>query len=339
MFGTFRLVLALMVVHSHFVGGGLDGPVAVFGFFCLSGYLMTMIVNETYSDGFAGYLRFLGNRALRIYPAYYAALAFAAVILLLWPAEAQTAAGWYRLPDDWLQTLSIIGLQPRSPILIVPAWSLHVEIIYFILIGAVLGRSRLLTTLWFFGSLAMAIVAIVRGVSFDWLYFSPFGSSVAFATGAMVYQYRQHLPVFSPKVALTSCGVFFVVGSMMPFEVARAGGLHASIVIAAIAIAALRNMPALRWDAALGDLAYPVFLLHIPCRAAMSGLLGRSDAWVDVLAIAATFGASCLLVGLVEQPLSLIRAKLRSSDAMVRVRAERVPADLAGRVMPRGALA
>jgi hypothetical protein len=48
-------------------------------------------------------------------------------------------------------------------------------------------------------------------------------------------------------------------------------------------------MPAPRWDSALGDLAYPVFLLHIPCRAAMSGLLGRSDAWVDLLAIAATF--------------------------------------------------
>lgn len=337
MFGTFRLILALMVVHSHFAGGDLGGPVAVFGFFCLSGYLMTKVVNETYSDGFAGYLRYLGNRALRIYPAYYAALAFATVVLWLWPAAAQTAAGWYRLPSDWLQTLSIIGLQPRSPILIVPAWSLHVEIIHFILIGAVLGRSMLLTRLWFFGSLAMAMIAILRGASFDWLYFSPFGSSVAFATGAMVYQYRQQLPVFSPQVALTACGAFFISGSIMPFEVAHAGGLHASIIVAAIAIAALRNLPALRWDAALGDLAYPVFLLHIPCRAAMSGLLGRSDAVVDVLAIAATFGVSCLVIGLVEQPLSLMRTRLRSSDMTARAR--RVSAEKTGCAMPNGAAA
>ena len=170
MFGTFRLMLALMVVYSHFAGGGLGGPVAVFGFFCLSGYLMTKIVNESYSDGVAGFLRYLCNRALRIYPAYYAAIVFAAAVLLLWPAEARTAAGWYRFPHDWLQTLSIIGLQPRSPILLVPAWSLHVEIIHFILIGAVLGRSRLLTSLWFFCSLAILAVAILRGVSFDWLY-------------------------------------------------------------------------------------------------------------------------------------------------------------------------
>ena len=86
-------MLALMVVHSHFTGGALGGPVAVFGFFCLSGYLMTKIVNETYADGLAGYLRYLGNRALRIYPAYYVGVAFAAAVLLLWPTEARTAAG------------------------------------------------------------------------------------------------------------------------------------------------------------------------------------------------------------------------------------------------------
>ena len=99
MFGTFRLMLALMVVYSHFAGGGLGGPVAVFGFFCLSGYLMTKIVNESYSDGVIGFFRYLSNRALRIYPAYYAAIVFAAAVLLLWPMEARTAAGWYRFPQ------------------------------------------------------------------------------------------------------------------------------------------------------------------------------------------------------------------------------------------------
>lgn len=320
MFGTFRLILALMVVQSHFAGGALGGPVAVFGFFCLSGYLMTKIVNESYSDGLSGYLRFLGNRALRIYPAYYAAVVFAAGVLLLWPSAARTAAGWYMLPQDWLQTFSIIGLQPRSPILLVPAWSLHVEIIHFILIGAVFGRSRLLTSLWFLCSLALAAVAILRGASFDWLYFSPYGSSVAFAAGAMVYQFREKLPAFSPRLAIAACCMLVIAGSRMPLEVARAGGLHASIFIAALSIVALKNMPALRWDAALGNLAYPVFLLHIPCRAAMSGLLGRSDAWVDVLAIGATFILSYLVVALVERPISLMRAKLRSPDALEHAR-------------------
>lgn len=320
MFGTFRLMLALMVVQSHFAGGGLGGPVAVFSFFCLSGYLMTKIVNESYADGVSGYLRYLCNRALRIYPAYYVAVAFAAGVLLLWPGEAQIAAGWYRLPQDWLQTLSIIGLQPRSPILVVPAWSLHIELINFILIGAILGRSKLLTSLWFFGSLLIPAVAIMRGVSFDWLYFTPYGSSFAFATGAVIYQFREKLPVLSPTLAMTSCGILVLVGLTMPLEVARAGGVHASIAMTAVTIAALRTVPAQRWDSMLGDLAYPVFLLHIPCRAAMTGLLGRSDTGVDVAALVATFALSYLVVILVERPLSQLRAKLRSTDALEQLR-------------------
>jgi peptidoglycan/LPS O-acetylase OafA/YrhL len=316
MFGTLRLVLALMVVHSHFTGGGLTGPIAVFGFFCLSGYLMTKIVNETYSDGLVGYLRFLCNRILRIYPAYFAAAAFAILVLLLWPGEARTAAGWYMLPPEWLPSVTIIGLQPRSPILVIPAWSLHVELIYYILIGAVLGRSRLLTSLWFLCSLAMPIVAIVRGdFSFDWLYFTPYGSSAAFATGAMIHQFRDRLPALSPILAAMSYCALVGLGLTMPLEIAASGGMYVSLILTALAIVALKNVPPPRWDTMLGDLAYPVFLMHIPCRAAMYGLLGRANGWVDLIAIGVTFALSYLIVSYVERPVSQIRAKLRSADA------------------------
>ena len=121
-------------------------------------------------------------------------------------------------------------------------------------------------------------------------------------------------------LALTACCMLILFGLRMPLEVARAGGVHASIFIAALAIIALKNMPTLRWDAELGSLAYPVFLLHIPCRAAMSGLVGRSDAWVDVLAVAATFIVSYLIVAFVERPLSLMRTKVRSPNVLEHAR-------------------
>ena len=74
----------------------------------------------------------------------------------------------------------------------------------------------------------------------------------------------------------------------MSVEVAGAGGLHASIILTAVAIVGLKEMTTRRWDSVLGDLAYPVFLVHIPCRAAMSGLLGRTNIWVDVAAVGAS---------------------------------------------------
>jgi peptidoglycan/LPS O-acetylase OafA/YrhL len=221
-------------------------------------------------------------------------------------------------PEGWLPSITIIGLQPRSPILVVPAWSLHVELIYYILIGAILGRSRLLTVLWFVFALVMPVVALLlRGVSFEWLYFSPYGSSIAFATGAMIYQFREKLPAISPILAIIACCVLIFLGLKMSVSFAGAGGMHLSIIVTAVAIAGLKDTAMRRWDSALGELAYPVFLMHIPCRAAMYGLVGRSNVWIDLAAIATTIALSCLMVALVERPLSLVRTKLRSPDSTV----------------------
>lgn len=48
MFGTYRAFLALMVVALHLGGIPKIGAYAVFGFYCLSGYLMTLIMQTNY---------------------------------------------------------------------------------------------------------------------------------------------------------------------------------------------------------------------------------------------------------------------------------------------------
>ena len=50
MFGIYRYGLAFCVVISHLWAGMFGGPAAyaVWGFYCLSGYLMTLILNEKY---------------------------------------------------------------------------------------------------------------------------------------------------------------------------------------------------------------------------------------------------------------------------------------------------
>ena len=47
-FGMWRFFLAFLVVISHLWAGMLDGPAAyaVWGFFILSGYLMTFVLTE-----------------------------------------------------------------------------------------------------------------------------------------------------------------------------------------------------------------------------------------------------------------------------------------------------
>ena len=89
MFGIFRYVLALLVTFGHlkyFLQGGWNwtGLYAVFGFFVLSGYLMTRVLHRTYGYGLRGLLAYR-DRALRIYPAYWATFALSLLWLLLAP--------------------------------------------------------------------------------------------------------------------------------------------------------------------------------------------------------------------------------------------------------------
>ena len=62
MFGIFRTLLALAVVVDHLGGVHGMGTYAVFGFYVLSGYLMTMVLHRTYGYSISGFSRYALNR-------------------------------------------------------------------------------------------------------------------------------------------------------------------------------------------------------------------------------------------------------------------------------------
>lgn len=115
--GTFRLILALSVVINHtkrvFYNNDeaiftsiisrdhtciylLSGH-AVFCFFILSGYLMSMVNNEKYASIDNGISKFFVNRALRLYPVNFV------LLLAMYLFYSHTGiASWitYSLPDQ-----------------------------------------------------------------------------------------------------------------------------------------------------------------------------------------------------------------------------------------------
>ena len=52
--GIYRFLLALNVVIFHLLDVPAIGPFAVFSFFVLSGFLMTLIMKETYGYSLSG---------------------------------------------------------------------------------------------------------------------------------------------------------------------------------------------------------------------------------------------------------------------------------------------
>jgi peptidoglycan/LPS O-acetylase OafA/YrhL len=72
--GFLRFILAITVVIAHsspifgftFVGG----QIAVQSFYMISGFYMTLILNEKYVGTNSSYKLFISNRFLRLYPIY-----------------------------------------------------------------------------------------------------------------------------------------------------------------------------------------------------------------------------------------------------------------------------
>lgn len=317
MFGAYRLALALLVAYFHLWDGNFAGPVAVFAFYSLSGYLMTSVVNERYADGVGGFFRFIANRALRIYPAYYVALVFGAAVVTLWPAAAQDLSRYFEMPASPLTSFSIVGLQPNTSTLVPPAWSLHVELLHYLAIAALLGRSRLMTTLWLVASVEYLMFAsILHGLPFAWRYFDPFGASICFAGGAAIYHYREYLPRLGGLHGAMATGCVVGLALAMPVGFGRGAGLYLALAAALYAIVALKDRPEPEWGKRLGDLAYPVFLLHFPTAAAIAGIAGANPA----LAVVGTLLLSWGVVWWVERPLQRMRASLRAPATLARGR-------------------
>ena len=104
--GLIRFLLAMSVVAAHsapILGSTLvGGKIAVQSFFLISGFYISLILNEKYPAGLQGNLLFYGNRFLRIYPIYWA-------VLLLTAAAGSTVFllfGWHSVVTNILSLSS-----------------------------------------------------------------------------------------------------------------------------------------------------------------------------------------------------------------------------------------
>jgi peptidoglycan/LPS O-acetylase OafA/YrhL len=272
MFGAFRLVLALVVAAAHLGHlGGFAAGYAVHAFYALSGYLMCLIVNQRYAQGPRAFALFCLNRALRIYPLYWAACLVALALLAAFSAEALHAFHTsLRLPATRYEILSnalIFGLFPSHEArLVPPAWALHVELLFYLAIGLCLGRSRALAVPW------LAVSAAYHGLAlhFGWdRYYSAQAASLAFSAGACLYHFRRPLRRWLPCTAPALAAALAGYGALLVLQawLGNRSGLpfYAGLALCALCLHLLSQWRAralLGIDERLGRLSYPVYLLH-----------------------------------------------------------------------------
>lgn len=285
MFGIWRTALALEVALYHLAGVPLIGEYAVGSFFVLSGYLMTAIMTQSYGYTLKGRMRFFANRALRLLPGYWFSIAVTLVLIALIGAPYMAAYHkGMQVPatlGSWLQNLSMLFLDIKPPNqmprLTPPSWALTVEWLYYLLIGLGLARSVLLSSLWLGLSVVFNIALFWHDPYSPLLYGSLPAGSLGFAAGAWTYHHRDWIARWLDRMLgrmalpLVLCGL--IGAFLMPFASSNLLHLYVDPVgnwlnvgASALMVVALNELnagPMLRsLDKRLGDLSYPIYLLH-----------------------------------------------------------------------------
>jgi peptidoglycan/LPS O-acetylase OafA/YrhL len=339
MFGTYRTLLALMVVGQHIGGIPLVGSYAVFGFYALSGYLMTFIMQNNYGYSRQGVGKYAINRFLRIYPIYWVSIGLSALLVLVVGEDVASAYhGDIRLPQtpgSLLRNLLLFFPFMESPRLTPPAWALTVELCFYTLIGLGLSRTRRSVWIWF------ALSAAYHGVAlyFDWdFYFSVFAASLPFATGALIFHYRSELNAFLartaagrshwlPVAAFTMMLVNWGVGHLMP-ELEKPW-FYFNYLLCSSMVAILSDRKSLpvvssRLDRWFGDLSYPIYLLH--CQVGLVVMVAVNAAGLDLphpgpalMAISLPFilAASWFVSVSIEAPIERMRSRVKNGLGLV----------------------
>ena len=310
--GIFRYTLAHLVVLGHLWKNVWETPkahpgvYAVFAFYLLSGYLMALTLTRTYAFDVRGTARFFGNRALRIYPPYLVLVACTSLVLLYAPPKVLGINPFIRLPDTglgWIHNIGIFGLGSdffhvsgvEVHRLVPPAWSLDVELCFYIAMGALLGRHRKVSIVWLLASAGYTVQLLVADGFWADRYSPAAAASLPFSIGACIYHWRvpllrgQRMVVEGMAVALRRLGVTSAVDRLLEWQALALGvlfllhaifaealwghpmyaGFYVSLAIAAYLLVCLSSLDRARLparlvqvDRFLGDLSYSVFLCH-----------------------------------------------------------------------------
>ena len=276
MFGIYRYGLAFCVAISHLWGGMIAGPAAyaVWGFYCLSGYLMTLILNEKYGFTPRGLTRFAVNRALRIYPAYYVVCMGMFLLFTFVPGTAAKFLPHLRMPttaEGWRYSL-LLMTAPDGNELLHGSMALRVELWFYVAIALGLGRSRWTARVWFAASVVYTLWLLALRTPFPERYVFIPACSLAFSFGCLIYHVRDRLPVIkTPWAALSAAGLWWL-HVWLAQNIPRGPlvfGLYSSLLCSGFAMVTLMRLdpgelPAWmgKLDRHAGNLSYPMYLCH-----------------------------------------------------------------------------
>jgi peptidoglycan/LPS O-acetylase OafA/YrhL len=341
-------MLALWVMIFHLLSVPVIGGYAVFAFFILSGFLMTLIMHESYGYNISGFKKYALNRFLRLYPMYWAvAIVSIAIIFIvsedysiLYKSSIRYPETLYELSSNALMIFPNLIPWTFEPRLSPPTWALTIELFFYLCIGLGLSKTKKITCIWLLVSVGYFVISYLFMLDGAHRYGTILAASLPFSLGSAAYHFRyeiyrliQKFSVLSPVIVLI---LFIINGFVMSFisfiEVTNYKyfveiGKYLNMMLATVCVVSFYfNSSSIlinkKLDKFLGDFSYPIYLLHWQCGVLASYLLfdiptrGFSSESMRSLGLALfiTIALSYLFILLVDENVSKIRQRIKNKN-------------------------
>ncbi len=317
--------LAVVVTHTGFPGWWGNGGVAIF--FAISGWLITKIILRSLNQ--PNFLsEFYSRRVLRIYPAYFLALGFYAILYGLGTQSHAGTAERFFQSIPWFATFNFDLFAPPGGAGFGHAWSISVEERFYLvwpglcLLGWKLGVSLVWIVAVPIILITLAPLAMAEDAYAN-LWFKLPAPLLFGCLLALVFNSKKEIDSkVRLAVALVSLTLFSLLGQLSGSRMLLGplGGIFAAALVwACTQKGTLDLLPKpLHLFAKLGERSYGAYLIHIPfCSMAIKLVkpFGLEVA-APIVAAALTALAAEGLYRLVEEP-ALKRRKLCAQNPVL----------------------
>ena len=306
--GGLRFILSALVVIEH-ISHYKVGVVAVMTFFVLSGYWVTLVYERSHAHAIRGVPTFYLSRAMRVFPLYL-------VIFLVVAALASLIAMPLQ-PDVWM-ALPILGVASHGTDIIGVTWSLDIELQFYLLLPLLImllrwpGRRQGQGWRILAGALLLSwFLGLVLASRYGML-------TVLLCLPIFLFGVATHL--FDFKIRRTQARMSLLLFFLMGLVIISLPGtrdllLHGRGSRLSDALFAMYwcipllpfiaynvRQPSDARDRFLGDLFYPIYLVHFPLATLAAFLLGRDMAnWEKLVYLGAVLLISVGIYHLVDR--------------------------------------
>ncbi len=340
--GLIRLFLAIAVVlaHNGIQVAGIDGSLSVSAFFIISGFYMALVLNEKYQDNIAG---FYGARFLRLWPSYI--IVFGAVLIFIAPMTPSIYASTGAAIATWASAITMFfynvlwwfGVDAATGKIVFYAaqrvstdgpafvnathmehmWSVGIEITFYIVAPFLARKPKaILISLGMAFLLHLAIMSDLyplfplqgrSATNFFWLFLlgmAAYWASVEFnPTISKVKLNPQWISLAG--VVLTA----FVIAGLQKYDRNQYISAGLFVIFATSLILVFQATRLSRIDQAIGNLSYPIYLVHWPIVSIL--IINHRSSWMWSLLIAGiSLVCAAILYFCVDQQVEKFRRRL-----------------------------